>query len=96
MKSLSIILLTFLLIIFGINNTQHYVLSFLDYQLMFSFPLWALIMVFFFAGMVPLFLTGISERVAYNKRMREMNRRIEELSKKKSATGEETAGEDSV
>jgi len=94
-KTLSIIILAFFLIVFGVNNTQPYVLSFLDYHLVFAPPLWVLIMTFFFAGMIPLFLASLTERYAHSRRMKEMHQKIDELNRKQRVMDEKIASEES-
>lgn len=65
--------------LFGIHNPEPYTLSFLSYRLVFDIPLWALLMLSFFAGTVPIIIVSLPEKTAYLKRMKELRRKRKEL-----------------
>ena len=71
-KVLIVILIILAAMIFGIHNPQAYTLSFLTYRLVLGVPFWALLMLSFFAGMLPIFIVSFPEKTAYFKKMREL------------------------
>jgi hypothetical protein len=73
MKVLTIIFIIVAAMVFGINNQQAYTLFFLSYRLILDIPLWSLLMISFFAGMLPIIIISLPEKIAYFKRMRELN-----------------------
>lgn len=81
LKVLIIVLVIVTAILFGIHNPASYKLSFLSYQLMFNIPLWGLLMLFFFLGMLPIFFAGLPEKTAFIKNMSKLNQRKKELEK---------------
>ncbi|MBN1635330.1 MAG: LapA family protein [Deltaproteobacteria bacterium] len=80
-KMLIIIVIMIVLIIFGISNTQEYVLSFLNYQLMTPLQMWILLIVFFVAGMIPIFFIGLPEKAAFFRTTRSLRGRIRTIEK---------------
>jgi uncharacterized membrane protein YciS (DUF1049 family) len=94
-KTLIIIIVLFLLIIFGINNTQGFVLSFLDYKLIIPVEMWLLLMIFFFAGMIPIFIIGLPEKSAAYKQLRALNKKIKQIEKGLASIEQETSLSDS-
>jgi len=94
-KTLIIIIVLFLLIIFGVNNTQGFVLSFLDYKLIIPVEMWLLLMIFFFAGMIPIFIIGLPEKSATYKQLRALNKKIKQIEKDLAPIERETSLSDS-
>ncbi|MCD6569898.1 MAG: LapA family protein [Deltaproteobacteria bacterium] len=78
-KTLMIIIVLFSLIIFGVSNTQSFVLSFLDYELIIPVEMWLLLMMFFFAGMIPIFIIGLPEKSATYKQLKALNKKIKQI-----------------
>ena len=80
----------FFIVIFGISNTQPFVLYFLDYRLVFAVNLWILLMIFFFTGMIPIAITNLSERLTFRRRMRVLNKKIKQVEKAINSINEKT------
>jgi uncharacterized integral membrane protein len=80
-KVLIVILIILAAMIFGIHNPQVITLSFLSYILTLGVPLWALLMLSFFAGMLPIIIVGLPEKMASFKRMRELRLKKKALDK---------------
>lgn len=80
-KVLIIILIILMVMIFGIHNPQVYILSFLSYRLVPGVPFWALLMLTFFAGMLPIIIVGFPEKTAYFKKMRDLKLKKKTLQK---------------
>ena len=80
-KMLAILVIMIVLIIFGISNTQEYVLSFLNFQLITPLQMWILLIVFFVAGMIPIFFIGLPEKTAFLSTMRSLRGRIRTIEK---------------
>lgn len=78
-KVLIIVLVLAGAMLFGIHNPEPYTLSFLSYRLVFDIPLWALLMLSFFAGMVPIIIVGLPEKTAYMKKMKELRLKRKEF-----------------
>jgi uncharacterized integral membrane protein len=80
-KTLLIIVVMAFLVVGGVANTQVYTLTFLDWVLNRALPLWLLILVAFLAGMVPIFIVGLPEKLAAFNRLRAVRARQRELEK---------------
>ena len=80
-KVLIVILIILAVMIFGIHNPQVYILSFLSYRLILGVPLWALLILSFFAGMLPIIIVGLPEKTAFFKRMRGLKLKKKTLQK---------------
>ena len=81
MKTLLVLVVILAVVVFGINNTQSFALSFMSFQLIWQTPLWVLLMAAFFAGMVPIFIVSLPEKTAYFNRVRSLRIRQRRLEK---------------
>lgn len=79
LKTAFVILLLFVVIIFCVHNKDLFSLSFQGFPPMISLPLWLLMLIFFTAGMVPIFLVEISRLVGHYKKMKSLKTRIAEM-----------------
>jgi uncharacterized integral membrane protein len=80
-KVLIVILIILAAMIFGIHNPQAYTLSFLSYRLALGVPLWALLLISFLLGMLPIIIVSFPEKTAYFKKMRELKLKKKTLEK---------------
>ena len=80
-KVLIVILIILAAMIFGIHNPQAYILSFLSYRLVLEVPFWALLMLSFLLGMLPIIIVSFPEKTAYFKKMRELKLKKKTLHK---------------
>lgn len=88
-KVLIVVLSILAAMIFGIHNPMAYTLSFLSYRLIPDIPLWALLLLSFLAGTLPIIIVSFPEKTAFLKNMRELKLRkknIEESLKGLNAT----------
>jgi uncharacterized integral membrane protein len=81
MKVLIAILIIASAMVFGIHNPQAYTLSFLSYRLILDIPLWALLLLSFLSGMLPIIIISFPDKIAYFKRMRELNLKRKKIEK---------------
>jgi hypothetical protein len=58
--------------IFGIHNPMPCTLSFLSYRLIPVIPLWALLLLTFLSGTLPIIIVSLPEKTAFMKNMREL------------------------
>jgi len=80
-KTLLLIAVMAVLIVGGVANTQPYTLSFLQWELNRSLPLWLLLAAAFVAGMVPIFIVGLPQKTADFSRMRALNLKRRQIEK---------------
>ncbi|MDT8272265.1 MAG: LapA family protein [Desulfomonilia bacterium] len=71
--------LLFALITLCIHNTDVYLVSFMTYRFPFPVQLWVLLLVFFFAGMLPVVFYRIPGNAAHRKRMRFLRNKIAQM-----------------
>ncbi len=81
MKVLIVVLIIASVMIFGIHNPQAYTLSFLSFRLVSGIPLWSLLMLSFFAGMLPIIIVSFPEKAAFFKNMKELNLKKKNIEK---------------
>jgi uncharacterized integral membrane protein len=73
------ILMLLVVITFCVNNTQSFTLSFVGYKLLVPLQLWTLMVIFFVAGMVPIFTLELPRQAAHYMQMRALKARIREM-----------------
>lgn len=88
-KTMLVIVVLLALVVFGVHNTHPFVLSFLQWQLIWPLPLWMLLLIAFFAGMVPIFIVSLPDKTAYFTRMRSLRIRQRHLEKELKAIDRE-------
>lgn len=88
-KTMLVIVVLLALVVFGVHNTHPFVLSFLQWQLIWPMPLWVLLLIAFFAGMVPIFIVSLPDKTAYFTRMRSLKIRQRHLEKELKAIDRE-------
>jgi len=81
MKVLIVVLGILAAMIFGIHNPQVYKLSFLSYRLVLGIPLWALLMLSFLLGTLPIIIVSFPEKTAFFKNMRELKLKKKNIEK---------------
>jgi uncharacterized integral membrane protein len=74
-----VIFILFIVIIFCVNNSESYSLSFVGYHLAVRLQLWMLMVAFFIAGMVPILLSELPRTVAHFSRMRSLKAQIRKM-----------------
>lgn len=79
LKTLISIGILFVLITFCVNNTEAHLLEFMGYRLHYPIQLWVLMLVFFFAGMIPVIFYGMPRKAAHRKRMRSFKNKIRKM-----------------
>jgi uncharacterized integral membrane protein len=79
LKAAFVIFMLFFVIIFCIHNTDRFSLSFLGYHLMVTLQLWMLLVIFFIAGMVPIFLMEFSRMVMHYRKMRSLRAQLSQM-----------------
>jgi len=80
-KTLLLIAVMAVLVVGGVANTQPYTLSFLQWELSRTLPLWLLVLAAFVAGMVPIFIVGLPQKTADFTRLRALNLKRRQLEK---------------
>jgi uncharacterized integral membrane protein len=80
-KVLIIVLAILAAMIFGIHNPMPCTLSFLSYRLIPDIPLWALLLLTFLSGTLPIIIVSLPEKTAYMKNMRELKLRKKSIEK---------------
>lgn len=80
-KVLIIVLSILAAMIFGIHNPMAYTLSFLSYRLIPDIPLWALLLLSFLSGTLPIIIVSFPEKAAFMKNMRELRLRKRSIEK---------------
>ncbi|HEY9161744.1 MAG TPA: LapA family protein [Desulfomonilia bacterium] len=80
-KVLILVLSILAAIIFGIHNPMPCTLSFLSYRLIPDIPLWALILLSFLSGTLPIILVSLPEKTAFMKNMRELKLKKKNIEK---------------
>ena len=80
-KTLIIILIVSAFVLFGVYNTQNFVLSFLSYRLIWPLPLWLIIMLCFFVGIIPIFIIGMPEKLNHFITIRKIKSRQSKIEK---------------
>ncbi len=78
-KILIILVLLMSLIIFGVNNTRTFELSFLGYCIAKPLALWSLLTIFFFAGMLTIFLIGLPDKISNRMQIKALEKKISEI-----------------
>jgi uncharacterized integral membrane protein len=81
LKTAFVILLLFIIIIFCVHNTDSFNLSFLGYHLIMPLQLWMLLLIFFIAGMMPIFLMEFPRMVLHYKKMHSLKTKIAQMEK---------------
>ena len=81
MKVLIIVLGILGAMLFGIHNPMAYTLSFLSYKLILDIPLWALLLLSFLLGTLPIIIVGFPEKTAFLKNMRELKLKKKDIEK---------------
>jgi uncharacterized integral membrane protein len=76
LKTAFVIFLLFFVIIFCVHNIDSFNLSFLGYHLVVPMQLWMLMLIFFIAGMIPIFLVEFPRLVAHYKKMHSLKAQI--------------------
>ena len=79
LKITFVIFMLFVVIIFCVNNTQPFHLSFWGYRLMVGFQLWMLLLIFFIGGMVPIFVMELPRSVSRYARVRSLKAQIRQM-----------------
>jgi uncharacterized integral membrane protein len=79
LKTAFIIFILFIVIIFCVNNSESFSLSFVGYHLTFRLQLWMLMVIFFIAGMVPILLSELPSSVSRFKRVRSLKAQIRKM-----------------
>ena len=67
--------------IFGIHNPMAYTLSFLSYRLILDIPLWALLLLSFLLGTIPIIIVSFPEKTAFMKNKRELKLKKKNIEK---------------
>ena len=80
-KTLLLIAVMAVLVVGGVANTQPYTLSFLQWELTRTPPLWLLVLAAFVAGMIPIFIVGLPQKASDFNRMRALNLKRRQIEK---------------
>ena len=80
-KTLLLIAVMAVLVVGGVANTQPYTLSFLQWELSRTLPLWLLVLAAFVAGMIPIFIVGLPQKASDFNRMRALNLKRRQIEK---------------
>ena len=79
LKTAFIIFILFIVIIFCVNNSESFSLSFAGYHLAVRLQLWMFMVIFFIAGMVPILLSELPRSVSRFKRVRSLKAQIRKM-----------------
>ncbi|HPS94331.1 MAG TPA: LapA family protein [Deltaproteobacteria bacterium] len=81
LKIVFVIVMLLVVIIFCVQNTESYVLSFAGYRLAVPLQMWVLLAIFFVAGMVPILVLELPRAVTHYRRMRPLKAQISSMEK---------------
>ena len=81
LKTAFVIFMLFFVIIFCVHNIDSFSLTFLGYHLVVPMQLWMLMLTFFIAGMVPIFLVEFPRMVTHFKKMHSLKVQIAQMEK---------------